>query len=725
MPQTFVSTGQVAMASPAQAVHPIGVGRVVVMLEWLVLLAAIGYFGVRTLPRAWGRLNTDFPNYYITARLVREGYNTNRLYEWIWFQRQKDRFGITRSDQPVVGFVPDTPFSGLVVLPFTYWTPLSAKHAWIVTNLLLLGWVAVILQSLTGLGWRRVGLLTVLNYPAHRNLENGQFYILLLLIVTLALWLYVRAKPFLAGIVMGVACGLKIFPICFVLYFMRKRDLRAATGLIAGALGTVLVSIAAFGTAVHRIYLSQILGWALHGEALDPYNLVSNSLSSLLHAMLIFEPEWNPHPLIHAPALVAVLRPLLQLMIFAPAILLARPGNREPRQLQLEWSGFVISLLAISTLPASYHFTLLLLPVTVMAARFVAERDRRSLALLTILYLAICFPAWQHNVAGGWWMLAAVPRLYFVILLCLLCYVTLRRQEQTSGEKQWEPWAWAIALGIACVIEVGSSIHHQQGVYDNYALRITTSPAILLATQPVIQDNSVQFIGMLVEGYHAGSVGPHGVGMNSGSADELSQTVADGKRWIEQAGRRSDIVLSERNEPLSKVDVSDAEFPVASSDGAWLAYLRSEKGRSRVWLHSLRTAQVADRPITPPELDVEEMTFVPGGGLVISAVTKNSEPELFTIDQTGDLQRLGLTNARYPSASPDGRWLAYSQQSRGMWNLWVRNINTGATLRVTNAECNDMTPAWEKDSKTLVYASDCGRALWFTALSRRRIFPEP
>jgi hypothetical protein len=725
MPQTFVSTGQVAMASPAQAVHPIGVGRVVVMLEWLVLLAAIGYFGVRTLPRAWGRLNTDFPNYYITARLVREGYNTNRLYEWIWFQRQKDRFGITRSDQPVVGFVPDTPFSGLVVLPFTYWTPLSAKHAWIVTNLLLLGWVAVILQSLTGLGWRRVGLLTVLNYPAHRNLENGQFYILLLLIVTLALWLYVRAKPFLAGIVMGVACGLKIFPICFVLYFMRKRDLRAATGLIAGALGTVLVSIAAFGTAVHRIYLSQILGWALHGEALDPYNLVSNSLSSLLHAMLIFEPEWNPHPLIHAPALVAVLRPLLQLMIFAPAILLARPGNREPRQLQLEWSGFVLSLLAISTLPASYHFTLLLLPVTVMAARFVAERDRRSLALLTILYLAICFPAWQHNVAGGWWMLAAVPRLYFVILLCLLCYVTLRRQEQTSGEKQWEPWAWAIALGIACVIEVGSSIHHQQGVYDNYASRIVTSPAILLATQPVIHNNSVQFIGMLVEGYHAGSVGPHGVAMNSGGADELSQSAVEGKRWIEEAGRRSDIVFSEWNEPMSKVDVSDAEFPVASSDGASLAYLRSEKGRSRLWLRSLRTAHVADRPITPPELDVEEMTFVPGGGLVISAVTKNSEPELFTIDQTGDLQRLGLTNARYPSASPDGRWLAYSQQSRGMWNLWVRNINTGATLRVTNAECNDMTPAWEKDSKTLVYASDCGRALWFTALSRRRIFPEP
>lgn len=290
-------------------------------------------------------------------------------------------------------------------------------------------------------------------------------------------------------------------------------------------------------------------------------------------------------------------------------------------------------------------------------------------------------------------------------------------------EKRWEPWAWSIALGIACVVEPGATIHHQQGVYDNYASRIMTSPAILLATQPVVHDNSVQFIGMLVEGYHAGSVSSHGVAMNSGSADELSHTAADGKRWVEEAGPWSRIVFSKRNDPMNKVEVSDAEFPVASSDGGWLAYLRSEKGRSRIWLRSLGTAHMADRPITPPELDVEEMTFVPGGSLVLSATTKNREPELFTIDQTGDLQRLGLTNARYPSASPDGRWLAYSQQDRGVWNLWVRNMDTGATRRITNAECNDMTPAWEKDSKTLVYASDCGRALWFTALSRRRVFP--
>ncbi len=40
----------------------------------LALLAA--YLSARTLPRAWRTLNTDFPNYYLTAQLTREHYDT-------------------------------------------------------------------------------------------------------------------------------------------------------------------------------------------------------------------------------------------------------------------------------------------------------------------------------------------------------------------------------------------------------------------------------------------------------------------------------------------------------------------------------------------------------------------------------------------------------------------------------------------------------------------------
>jgi len=82
---------------------------------------------------------------------------------------------------------------------------------------------------------------------------------------------------------------------------------------------------------------------------------------------------------------------------------------------------------------------------------------------------------------------------------------------------------------------------------------------------------------------------------------------------------------------------------------------------------------------------------------------------------------LALGESRYPALSPDGQWMAYSHFDHGAWNLWLRNERTGATRRIANVPCNQIQPAWEPDSKTLLYSTDCGRSLWFTAIARRKV----
>jgi hypothetical protein len=44
--------------------------RVAFWIERAVLCVAVLYLSVHTLPKAWRTLNTDFPNYYMAARLV-------------------------------------------------------------------------------------------------------------------------------------------------------------------------------------------------------------------------------------------------------------------------------------------------------------------------------------------------------------------------------------------------------------------------------------------------------------------------------------------------------------------------------------------------------------------------------------------------------------------------------------------------------------------------------
>lgn len=695
--------------------------RLIRITEWLFLLVTIGYAGGRALPRAWQRLNTDFPNYYITAHLLREGIPSDRAYEWIWFQRQKDHLGITREEQPLVGFVPHTPFSALLLEPLTFWSPLVAKRLWIGINLVLLAGVALLLRALTQLAWRRLALLIGLCYPLLRNFEYGQYYLVVLLLITASLYLFLKGKNFAAGAAMGIAAGLKIFPAFFLLYFLRKRDFRAAIGLLIGAACTVLGSLAAFGLQLHRTYLTQVLPWAMRGEAQDPYNLASNSISSLLHKLFFFEPEWNPHPVLHAPLALAVLQPLLTLVVLVPAIYIALPGARQSKRVQLEWSAFLVALLAISALPASYHFTLLILPVTLLAAFFLRECNFSSLMLLLLLYIAICFPVWPRIGGDGWMALTAVPRLYFLILLLVLCCTTLCWLGNPGVQRNRDRSIWVTALVIAFVAQVFTGLRHQRAL-DGYAGRIQTDPDILLATEPIIDRGELSFVAMLPDRYAIAATDAGGTHLPGNAVDQLSHAANDRTYWIEQSSRFSNVIRDE-GPASTPMRVQDAESPALSQGGRWLAYLRAVKGENTLWLHSAGDAQRADVAVTGPGLNVEEVTFLPDDSLMFAAAKAGRHSALYAVSLGAPIQLVDETEIRFPSASPDGQWLAYSQMEDGVWNLWVRNLRTQASRRITAHDCNDISPAWEPDSKTLLYASDCGRAFWFTALYRRQIIP--
>jgi glycosyl transferase family 87/WD40 repeat protein len=723
MPLLSPSASELTANLPTKGRHTERTGALLHALEWLVLLVIVGYVGFRTLPRAWNHLNTDFPNYYVAARLVREGYSTRHIYEWMWLQRQKDRMGILPAEQPVVGFVPHTPFSALLLWPLTSRPPLAAKHIWIVFNLLLLVQIGVLLRSLTHLDWRRLALLIGLCYPMLRNVEYGQYYIVILAILTSALYLYVRGQSFTSGLLVGFAAGLKVFPVFFLLYFARKRDLRASIGLVAGTLATVGLSLWAFGLEAHRTYLTQVLPWAMRGDAMDPYALSPSSISALLHKLFIFEPQWNPHPALHAPALYAILHSLLQLLVLAPCIYLASPRAHGAARLQLEWSAFLVALLTISTLPASYHFTLLILPTAVLASLFMCERKYLALALLLVLYLAIGFPAWHHPLADGWPALIAVPRLYVLLIMCGVCYFTLSREDPFRANLAVDRSIWAAAFVALFVIQVLSALRHQRGLYDSYQNRVSLPADILSASVPrVTRSDGISFIALTTDGYKLGSVRNGVVSFAASTKDQLAHTGGENDTWWEEAGTQSHIVRLGTNGPAI-LEIADAESPVVSADGQRLAYLRSDRGRNSLWIRSLSDPSRPDAQLTSNAFDVEEMTFVPDGSLIFAGEQPGQGSELFQITPSGKISSLHSAPARYPAASPDGHWLAYSRLEGGVWKLWLQDLRTGQIRRITSAECNDISPAWQPDSKTIAYASDCGRALWFTALVREQVLP--
>ena len=138
------------------------------------------------------------------------------------------------------------------------------------------------------------------------------------------------------------------------------------------------------------------------GRCLDPYNLASSSLSTLLHRLFIFEPQLNAHPALHAPWLFAILHPTFQLALLAPAVLWIDTRVSSPARIALEWSALLLATMTLTPLPASYHFTVLILPVAVLCGQLMQERRWALLAVVIGLYLAVGYPGWNTAAVDGW-----------------------------------------------------------------------------------------------------------------------------------------------------------------------------------------------------------------------------------------------------------------------------------------------------------------------------------
>jgi Glycosyltransferase family 87/WD40-like Beta Propeller Repeat len=664
------------------------------------------------IPSAWRAVQSDFPNYYVAARLTREGVDTSQIYDWIWIQRQKDHLGI---DQPVIGTATLTPFSFLVAIPISYFEPLTAKRVWTIANLLFLFASAWLLHSLTAMRWRHLALLLLLWFPAHQNLRLGQMYLLLLLIITAALWSFLRGHQRWAGLLLGIGFGLKIFPLLFFLYFLRKKQWTALSGLAIGCALTILLSLSVYGYRLNAEYAKQQIPAALRGESLDPYDLARSSPSALLHRLFIYEPSWNPKPALNLPILYAILHPIFQLLIFAPAVLLVSPTDRRPEQIKLEWAAFVLALLVTSTNPASYQFTVLLLPAILILTDSGLRRNSLLGGMFLLSLAGACYPLWLTAGYNGWQVPLGVPRLYFLLPLCVIAFLLLYRGWDPAYRRDFI--AWSIILTAGCTVSIYASWQHQKNLYDDYKYRVDVRPEPLLNRSPISNGTALYSIQMLKDGYAVRDSSGATSLYRTAPHDELSFASRQNGLIVEDSALRSMLMSEPENIPL----VSDAFNPVLSPDGTTLAFLRGSKGRGVPFLKDLQTG-LETRALVPPDVDVLDITFKQDGTLLVAG-RMSGLTRLLELTSEGRTNQLTEGPDRYPAVSPDGKWLAFSRSNGKVWNLWLHDMQTGAERRISDVDCNQITPSWSSDSKSLLYASDCGRGLFLTALEKRRVIP--
>jgi hypothetical protein len=189
-----------------------------------VVSIAIVFFAT-SFRKGWTHVETDFPNYYTAAVLARHHEPLPRYYDWTWFQRQMNYTG---TEKQLGGYIPQTPLTMLPLLPLSGLAPQHAKQAWLALNLILLGICTVLIARLMQISAGIVLLIAFAGYASlAANFLLGQYYVLVMLFLTMGVWSLIGGREFVGGFCLGVICMLKLYSAPFFLYFLWKRRWRA------------------------------------------------------------------------------------------------------------------------------------------------------------------------------------------------------------------------------------------------------------------------------------------------------------------------------------------------------------------------------------------------------------------------------------------------------------------------------------------------------------------
>jgi len=267
-------------------------------------------------------------------------------------------------------------------------------------------------------------------------------------------------------------------------------------------------------------------------------------------------------------------------------------------------------------------------------------------------------------------------------------------------------------------------LQREQAVRQEFAYRAPLETQFLLNGDPVEAGSATNYLAGSANGYRLVTAGDT-TWIDPSPDDDLSFSAGPGQALVEKARSGVSEILDPLDPPdPGKAIVKDGQNPVLSIDRQDLAFVRADHGRGRLMvLQAFRSGHSTEAALTPPSINVYDATFISQREFAVSGTEDGQPPQIYLTDQSHQNTPLNLGESRYPALSPDGHWMAYSHLEHGVWNLRILDRQTGAARHVADVPCNQIQSSWESDSKTLVYANDCGRSLWFTAISRRRVIP--
>lgn len=326
------------------------------------------------------KINTDFPNYYVSSNMYLDGKDMRTAYDNVEFIRQLLMYGI---DNQIVSYTPYPPLTVLLMLPIAKLTPLDAKLWWNIFNLLLLLACIIMLSKIAQLDFFKCGLIFFLSgFALANNFMFGQVYLLVLLFLLLSMYFMQRDKDILSALFIALSIVLKFYTIFFIFLFIFKKKYKLLVYTIIFSVLIYIPVILLTGFDLNWFYFTTImprLGDAWVGTV---YAAEYQSWLSLLHRWFSYEPMLNPEPLFESTLAFYVLKYSYIFFILTLAISVLK---RSGENLKLELSLFCVTCLLLLPVNASYQFVVLIPAAAILSKYFYDKKKYFAGASLVLL----------------------------------------------------------------------------------------------------------------------------------------------------------------------------------------------------------------------------------------------------------------------------------------------------------------------------------------------------
>ena len=337
------------------------------------------------------KINTDFPNYYVSANMFLDGKDLKQAYDNVDFNKQVLLYGI---ENQFVSFIPYPPVNSMLMIPFARLEPLTAKLFWNILNFIFFLLCMFFISKISGLSFFLTGTIFFASgYAFVNNFFFGQTYIFVLLLFSVSLYYFFREEDLLAAFFFSISVFLKFYTIFFLILFLCRKKFRM---VIASIIFIVLLNLIVFtvtGWDINLFYYTVIMPRISDGWIGTVYAPEFQSVLSLLHILFYSEPSLNPNPLFESPELYFILKYIFYLGVLIVSVFIVLNTNKFNKNIfKLQISLFCFVCMLLLPVNASYQYVILIPAIAILINHYISEKRFYKILLTLFLFFIMNSP---------------------------------------------------------------------------------------------------------------------------------------------------------------------------------------------------------------------------------------------------------------------------------------------------------------------------------------------